>query len=249
MDQTSSKSRRVAFFGGSFDPPHLGHLAVARTARKVLSLDTVLFAPVGAQPLKPGGSSAPFRDRVAMTRLAIEDEPAFEVSLADAPHTGLPNYTIDTLLQVRAGMPAETELFCLMGADSFLTLRQWRRAAEIPFVATLIVAARPGQQLTNLAALLPPGLSLAPQSSEIAMPSEDGSHTLWSGILHNAAGDSARLYLLPGLHVEISASGVREQILHPGLARPTSAGSGPGSGSSLVPPAVLAYIEEHAPYR
>ena len=69
--------KRVAFFGGSFDPPHLGHLAVARAARAALELDTVLFAPVGAQPLKPQGSSAGFEHRLEMTRLAIASEPAF----------------------------------------------------------------------------------------------------------------------------------------------------------------------------
>src|SRR5947209_15565723 len=77
---------RVAFFGGSFDPPHLGHLAVASAARDALRLDRVLFAPVGAQPLKPAGSTAAFADRLAMTELAIAGEPGFEISLADAPN-------------------------------------------------------------------------------------------------------------------------------------------------------------------
>src|SRR5215469_4855309 len=85
--------RRIAFFGGSFDPPHRGHLAIARAALQALHLDRVLFAPVGAQPLKPEGATASFDDRVAMTRLAIAEEPRFEVSLADAPApSGAPNY-------------------------------------------------------------------------------------------------------------------------------------------------------------
>src|SRR5947209_19540734 len=95
-------ARRVAFFGGSFDPPHLGHLAIARAARDALCLDTVLFAPVGAQPLKPQGSTAPFDDRLAMTRLAIAGEPCFELSLIDAPDAhGKPNYTLETLPKLR----------------------------------------------------------------------------------------------------------------------------------------------------
>ena len=85
MEPTPSRGKRVAFFGGSFDPPHEGHLAVGRAARAALALDEVLFAPVGAQPLKPEGSTAGFEDRVAMTGLAIADEPGFLVSLADAP--------------------------------------------------------------------------------------------------------------------------------------------------------------------
>jgi nicotinate-nucleotide adenylyltransferase len=135
----------MAFFGGSFDPPHYGHLAVAKAARAALNLDAVLFAPVGAQPLKPSGSTAPFEDRVAMTRLAIAGERGFEISLADAPRpNGAPNYTIETLLALRATLPADGVLFCLMGADAFMGLRGWHRAAEIPFVAPLVVASEPG---------------------------------------------------------------------------------------------------------
>src|ERR1700723_1724503 len=93
--------RRIAFFGGSFDPPHLGHLAVARAARDAFHLDTVLFAPVGAQPLKPEGSAASFNDRLAMTRLAIAGEPGFAVSLVDGPKSSgpgdaLPQHKIHT---------------------------------------------------------------------------------------------------------------------------------------------------------
>jgi nicotinate-nucleotide adenylyltransferase len=165
MDQGAQPSaqtinaRRVAFFGGSFDPPHLGHLGVARAARATLGLDTVLFAPVGAQPLKPQGSTASFEDRLAMTRLAIAGEPGFAVSLADAPKaSGAPNYTLETLLTLCEELPPESALFCLMGADAFAAFSHWHRAAEIPFVAPLIVASRPGQRLSDLMAALPVGL-------------------------------------------------------------------------------------------
>ncbi len=106
------RGSRLAFFGGSFDPPHLGHLAIARAARDAFHLDTVLFAPVGTQPLKPEGSAASFEDRLAMTRLAIEGEPGFAISLADAPkpsesHKAVPNYTIDALEKLSADARAE----------------------------------------------------------------------------------------------------------------------------------------------
>src|SRR5580658_4789331 len=124
---------RVAFFGGSFDPPHLGHLAIARAARTALKLDTVLFAPVGTQPLKEQGATASYADRLEMTRLAIEGEPGFALSEADKPTaSGIPNYTLETLEKLRSAMPG-CALYSLMGADSFLGLRQWHRAAEIPF--------------------------------------------------------------------------------------------------------------------
>src|SRR5271157_2229498 len=161
MGQQSSGGSRIAFFGGTFDPPHLGHLGVARAARAALGLDTVLFAPVGTQPLKPQGTVAGFEDRLAMTRLAIAADPAFALSLADAPNpSGAPNYTLETLVALHAQLPPGNTLFCLMGADSFAGFSRWHRAVEIPFVAPLIVASRPGQPLDNLDSALPAGLSL-----------------------------------------------------------------------------------------
>lgn len=217
---------RVAFFGGSFDPPHRGHIAIARAAQAALALDRVLFAPVGAQPLKPAGSTASFNHRVAMTRLAIADEPNFELSLLDAP-ASQPNYTIDTLSALRATLTPTDALFCLLGADSFVGLRRWHRGAEIPFAAALIVAARPSEPLSNLAALLPAGLTLDAPPAGI---------DLRRATLCNPAGDTAPFYLLPGLHVDISASEIRSQI-HT---------SGP---SPDLAPAVRGYIAAHQLYR
>jgi nicotinate-nucleotide adenylyltransferase len=230
---------RVAFFGGSFDPPHQGHLAVARAARAALSLDTVLFAPVGAQPLKPQGSTASFEDRLAMTRLAIAGEPGFSVSLLDAPKpAAAPNYTIDTLINLRRELPPGGSLFCLMGADSFFSLHHWHRSAEIPFVASLIVASRPGQPLDDLKAALPTGLTMEPANA----PRQPGQpFDVCSYLLHNPAGDTALLYFLPGLHVEISASQVRE-LIHNGTA-PSQ------PEQKLLPAPVLDYIRSRGLYR
>ena len=256
---------RVAFFGGSFDPPHNGHLAVARAARAAFALDAVLFAPVGVQPLKPEGPAASFEDRVAMTRLAIAGEPGFQVSLADAPkspgapkpagdHTSAPktsahdtpdytpNYTIDTLERLRASLAPDCALFCLMGVDSFYGLHRWHRAAELPFVASLIVASRPGQPLqdlkVDLKAALPPGLALEPARE--GNQSESGIEVR-TFILVNQAGDRAPFYVLPSLHVEISASEIRAQI--------HAASGSPAAGRDLVPQAVREYIAQHGLYR
>ncbi len=111
MVEPADERRRIAFFGGSFDPPHLGHIGVARAAQVALHLDTVLFAPVGVQPLKPLGSTASFEDRVAMTELAIKGLPQFAISFADAPDAGgTPNYTFDTLLRLRQQFPSAKAL-------------------------------------------------------------------------------------------------------------------------------------------
>ncbi len=233
----------MGFFGGSFDPPHLGHLAVARAARDALRLDRVLFAPVGAQPLKPNGSTAAFDDRVAMTELAIAGEPRFEISLADAPQAaGMPNYTLETLRKLRNGMPEESTLFCLLGADSFLGLRHWRSGAEIPFVAPLIVASRPGQRLDDLTAALPEGLTVEEERAEDTFGKDreaDPEREIRSYRLRNRAQETTPFYLLPGLQVEISASAIRQQVR-------STAGA---SALDVLPAAVADYIRARNLYQ
>ena len=217
---------RIAFFGGSFDPPHLGHLAVARAAQEALRLDHVLFAPVGSQPLKPKGATASFAHRLEMTRLAIAGDRGFEISLLDAPHAdGAPNYTLDTMHALHEHLPG-ADLFLLLGADSFALLRNWRGAAEIPFMASLVVASRPGQDIGNLATFLPPGLSL----SDATIRGELHAYTL-----KNGSGKTAEFYLLPGLDVPISASQIRAQ---------TRAGA-----PSPLPEAVAGYIHKNGLYQ
>jgi nicotinate-nucleotide adenylyltransferase len=234
----ASPARRVAFFGGSFDPPHQGHLAVARAARAALGLDTVLFAPVGAQPLKAAGAAASFEDRVAMTRLALAGEAGFALSLADAPKpSGAPNYTLETLEALRQELAPGSSLFCLLGADAFLGLKDWRGAARIPFVAPLIVASRPGQPLENLRSALPEGLSLEPMA---AQRTENTGVEVRSWLLRNPAGDTAPFYLLPGLDVDVSATGIRRQM--PGVA------GGQDAGEPMLPQAVAEYIRAHDLY-
>ncbi len=239
---------RVAFFGGSFDPPHLGHLAVARAAREALGLDTVLFAPVGAQPLKPVGATAPFEDRVAMTRLAIAGEAGFAISLADAPKAGgAPNFTVETLEALKRELGAGCELFCLMGADSFVGLRLWHRAAEIPFVATLIVASRPGEDLDDVKADLPAGLALEACEGTADLPVCDVEVRCFSLLAVGGrwAGGRVPFYLLPGVDVPISASRIRE------LARVGAADwkEGLEAADEMLPEAVADYVKTHGLYR
>jgi nicotinate-nucleotide adenylyltransferase len=239
MDLPAHQGRKIAFFGGSFDPPHRGHLSVARAAQAALGLDSVLFAPVGTQPLKPLGSTASFADRLAMTELAIEGELNFSISLVDAPTTERAhNYTIDTLLRLRAELSPGTELFCLIGADSFYNLRSWHRGAEIPFAASLIVAARPGQRLEDLTGDLPAGLSL---DRDFAESSGAAGVQLRTCTIRSDSGARAPLFLLPGLHIDISASEIRRQI--------QAARGRLHDGHDLLPAPVCDYIATHGLYR
>jgi nicotinate-nucleotide adenylyltransferase len=177
-----------------------------------------------------------------MTSLAIAGEPGFEISLADAPASdNQPNYTLETLRVLRAGLPPDGSLFCLMGADSFVSLRRWRDAAEIPFVASLIVASRPGQQLDDLARFLPRGLTLEPciLAADASPPSVQIE--LRSYLVRNSAGQTVPFYLLPGLDVEISASDIRKQV--------PSTAQNPTAVRSPLPASVADYIRTNGLYR
>jgi nicotinate-nucleotide adenylyltransferase len=143
---------RLGYFGGSFDPPHLGHLAVAEAATRAFSLGSVLFVPTGRQPLKPVGPSAAFPDRLAMTHLLCESQPEanFAVSTLDAPlANGEANYTVDALDRLHQQTPAD-EVFVLVGADAFLELRRWRDPDRLIELAEWIVVSRPGSALQEM---------------------------------------------------------------------------------------------------
>ena len=135
---------RVGFFGGTFDPPHLGHLAVAQAAKHSFTLDQVLFAPVGLQPLKQNSGFASYSDRFYMTQMMCEGSPGLRVSAIDAPRKdGRPNYTIDALTALQAQLP-ETARFAIVGADAFGALRRWHRPDDLLEIAEWIVVHRPG---------------------------------------------------------------------------------------------------------
>ncbi len=138
------RSVRLALFGGSFDPPHRGHLGIALAAAEAFSLDRVLFAPTGRQPFKRSGAAASFDDRVAMVEILCAGENRFAASRLDAPHPdGRPNYTVDVLSELRSSQP-EATLFALIGADALPDLPQWHDAARLFDLATWIVISRPG---------------------------------------------------------------------------------------------------------
>ena len=156
LRQLQSAIMRIGFFGGSFDPPHLGHLAVGRSVGEAFSLDLVLFAPTAHQPLKPGGATASFEDRLAMVSLLChlqpeEASPRFEASSLDAPLPGgEPNYTVNTLSNLRKTISPSDTIFVIVGADAFLDLRRWRSPDALLDLAEWIVVSRPGFSLQQL---------------------------------------------------------------------------------------------------
>ncbi len=132
---------RVGIFGGSFDPIHNGHIAAARRAQHVATLDLVVFVPAGIQPLKPQGAQATPAQRVQMIELAIADEAMFCCSTIEVDRAG-PSYTIDTLRAFR--QQYGNDLFFILGADALNELPRWHRATDVLALARLIVIGRPG---------------------------------------------------------------------------------------------------------
>ena len=126
--------------GGSFDPPHNGHLLAASDAFDALSLDRIVFIPNAVQPLKVGQVSATAEQRLAMTRRLIAGDARFEASSIEIDRGGL-SYTVDTLTSLAAEWPA-AELFWLVGADVLRSFAKWREPARILELATLVVLHR-----------------------------------------------------------------------------------------------------------
>ena len=136
-------SRRVALYGGSFDPIHHGHLIVARSVSEQLDLDKVVFLPSASPPHKSGESLADPSRRAEMVKLAIEGEPQFELSDFDLVRAG-PSYTIETVEHFRQTFGDQTALFWIIGADSLGDLKNWHRIEALVDGCQLVTAARPG---------------------------------------------------------------------------------------------------------
>jgi nicotinate-nucleotide adenylyltransferase len=143
---------RLAIFGGSFDPPHVGHLLVADDAYAQLALDRLVFVPAATQPLKAdsGGASAAAEHRLAMTRLLVDGDTRFEVSTIEIERAGL-SFTVDTLTDFATQYPS-AERFLLLGADVLATFAQWREPERILQLARPVVLERAGDPASRLPA-------------------------------------------------------------------------------------------------
>ena len=139
--------RRIGIFGGTFDPPHLGHLCIALWALVELRLDEVVFMPAGQPPHKVGRAVARASHRLAMIRLAVKGLPDFSVSALEIHRRG-PSFTVDTLRAFRAAHP-HAKLYLILGADGLAEFRTWHEPAEIARLAVLAVAARPGARRSH----------------------------------------------------------------------------------------------------
>jgi nicotinate-nucleotide adenylyltransferase len=151
---------RWGILGGTFDPIHHGHLAIAEAAREELGLERVLFVPAGQPPHRPSAPGASAEDRAAMVSLAIADAPAFQLSRLELDREG-PSYTVDTLTELvaageggpgegRAGTP---DLWFIMSAEAFAEFPSWHEAERVLALCRLVVLPREGHPAPDLPAL------------------------------------------------------------------------------------------------
>jgi len=199
----------IGLFGGTFDPVHRGHTALARAAMERSKLHRVYFVPANVPPHKQRQHLAPFPDRYAMLALATAREKAFVPSLLEAPEESAagrkekPNYTIDTIRRLKRWLKTSDRLFLLIGMDAFAAISKWHQAEALFRECEFIVAGRPGYSLADVANALPE--SLRPRR-EVVKPFHQQTPT----------GDlvltGATIHLLGDLKEPASATAIRQAV-------------------------------------
>lgn len=219
---------RLGLLGGSFNPIHNGHLALAGHVLDKLQLDRVLFIPTGDPPHKRDGSLATARHRYEMVHLAIADIPSFGLSDIEIRRTGK-SYTIDTVqtLQDQAGPSADLSL--LIGLDAFLDLPTWKDPQKLLHLCRFVVVPRPGQSFQSLATM-----PLLPTLDPQALAQLDTGESLRLDI---ATPSCRGIICLPIPLCSTSSSDIRQRIRN-GTAL-----------ANLLPPLVESYILQHRLYQ
>lgn len=222
----------IGVFGGTFDPVHRGHLALAGLAMERCGLSRVLFVPANVPPHRKDLPSASFLHRYTMVALATGSEKAFMPSLLEAPEEGSAkprlNYTIDTIRRLKQQIKKDDKLFFLMGIDAFLPIAKWHQAEALFRECEFIVASRPGHSLADVANALPESLRpSAAVTKPFAKQKAQGSLALKGATLH----------LLDGVNQAVSATAIRQAI---SAKKPLG---------KLVDPLVAEYIKKMGLYR
>jgi nicotinate-nucleotide adenylyltransferase len=204
----------IGLFGGTFDPTHRGHIALARAAEEKFSLRQIHFVPANVPPHKQTQPLTPYLHRFTMLSLATAENKNWIPSLLEAPE-GLnvesgkkaagpnysPNYSINTVRKLRAGLKSSDRVFFLIGIDAFLQIQTWYEPLALFTECAFVVASRPGHSLADVANALPE--SLRPKSAATEPFKK-----------HPAKGDlvlpGVSVHLLEGLQHAISATAIRE---------------------------------------
>ena len=136
------EKHRIGILGGTFDPIHLGHLAIAEAALDELALDRIILVPAGRPWLKSDQQVTPADHRLAMTQLAVQDRLGLEVSTIEVDRPG-PTYTVDTLTELRRDLGSQVDLYLILGMDSIRELHRWREPERLFDLCTVVAVSRP----------------------------------------------------------------------------------------------------------
>jgi nicotinate-nucleotide adenylyltransferase len=238
---------KLGLFGGTFDPIHRGHIALAQAAREKFGLTRVLFVPANIPPHKQKQPLSAFAHRYAMIALATAPDKALIPSLLEAPAEDLAetsksvpiskkpalpppaaNFTIDTIRRLKESLKKIDQIFFLIGIDAFREIAKWRDAEQLFSEVEFIVASRPGYSLADVANSLPERLRPA---AHITKPFEK----------QPARGDlvlnGATVHVLDGIHHAISATAIREAVA---VGKPLG---------KFVDPAIADYIKKCELYK
>jgi nicotinate-nucleotide adenylyltransferase len=200
--------RRLGILGGTFDPPHIGHLWLATLAVDAMALDRVLFMPAAQPPHKLDRVISRSTDRLLMTRIAIAPDPRLDLCLIEMERPG-PSYTIDSVEELRRTYGDEAELFLVMAADSLAQIDTWREPDRLLDAIEWIVGPRPGDPFPDREQLAERFGDRASRIHLLEGPSLDVSS---SEVRRRVANRQAIRYLVP--------RGVEELITERGLYRP-----------------------------
>lgn len=231
----------IGLFGGTFDPIHRGHTALAHAARDAFQLARIHFVPASNPPHKPIHALASYFDRYAMVTLATSGEKTFAPSLLEAPEAAVAeasrgkkpaqpqiNYSIDTIRSLKQTFKKADRLFFLIGMDAFKDIAKWHQAHALFGECEFVVASRPGYSLADVANSLPEKLR---PSAAVTKPFTK----------HAATGDlvlpGVTVHLLEDVHEKVSATAVRDAVR---AKRPLG---------KLVEPSVAEYISKMGLYK
>lgn len=210
--------QKVGILGGTFDPVHEGHLAVARTVLKRFQLDEILFVPAFSPPHKDRSLTS-FSHRVAMLEVALEDDDHMSVSILEAERS-TPSYTVETLAELHKRLES-CSFYLIMGADMFTEIELWYKYSELFELADIIVAARPGISPDRVA------------HQVVALPGKysfDAVQQMW------CRDDGSRIFYCADVSKSISSSEIRTRLAQ-----------GASVEKYLAPP-VWEYIQHHGLY-
>ena len=224
----NGRRKRIALYGGTFDPVHVGHLAVARALLKLFALDEVLFIPAHVAPHKRESKVTPGWHRYAMLALATQGEARLRVSTVELDAPEKP-YTVETLARLATEHGQEARLFFVMGADSWSEITTWREWERVLTLTNQIVVTRPGYELET---------SHVTQAIRERLVDLRGME---QGELAKAIdeSESTRIYVTDAVLMDVSATEIRRAVRE-GREREWLA---------LVPPPVAEYMNKYKLYR